>query len=83
VVLKVLQAMDEGDAKAPILASIAKAKLSEVAELASNEALQMHGGIGMTDEYEIGFFMKRARPAQTMFGDKSYHTDRFALLAGY
>ena len=83
VVLKALQAMDAADAKVPALASIAKAKLSEVAELATNEAIQMHAGIGMTDEYEIGFFIKRARPAQTLFGDNSYHTDRFALLNGY
>jgi alkylation response protein AidB-like acyl-CoA dehydrogenase len=83
VVLKALQALDEGDPKAPALASIAKAKLCEVTELATNEAIQMHGGIGMTDEYEIGFFIKRARPAQTMFGDQSYHADRFALLSGY
>ena len=83
VVLKALQAMDEGDIRTPALASVAKAKLSEVAELATNEAIQMHAGIGMTDEYEIGFFIKRARPAQTLFGDNSYHTDRFALLNGY
>ena len=83
VVLKALQAMDEGDAKVPVLASVAKAKLCQVTELATNEAVQMHAGIGMTDEYEIGFFMKRARPAQIMFGDNSYHTDRFALLSGY
>jgi alkylation response protein AidB-like acyl-CoA dehydrogenase len=83
VVLKALQAMDENDRQAPALASIAKAKLSEVAELATNEAIQMHGGIGMTDEYEIGFFIKRARPAQTLFGDNSYHTDRFAQLSGF
>jgi len=83
VVLKALQAMDEGDIRTPAMASIAKAKLSEVAELATNEAIQMHAGIGMTDEYEIGFFIKRARPAQTLFGDNSYHTDRFALLNGY
>ncbi len=83
VVLKALQAMDENDVKTPALASIAKAKLSEVAELATNEAIQMHGGIGMTDEYEIGFFIKRARPAQTLFGDSSYHTDRFAQLSGF
>lgn len=83
VVLKALQAMDAADAKVPALASIAKAKLSEVAELATNEAIQMHAGIGMTDEYEIGFFIKRARPAQTLFGDNSYHTDRFAQLNGY
>jgi alkylation response protein AidB-like acyl-CoA dehydrogenase len=83
VVLKALQAMDEGDVRTPALASIAKAKLTEVAELSTNEAIQMHGGIGMTDEYDIGFFIKRARPAQTLFGDNSYHTDRFALLSGY
>jgi alkylation response protein AidB-like acyl-CoA dehydrogenase len=83
VVLKALQAVDEGDMRAPALASIAKAKLSEVAELSTNEAIQMHGGIGMTDEYDIGFFIKRARPAQTLFGDNSYHTDRFAQLSGY
>ena len=83
VVLKSLQAMDEGDKRAPVLASVAKAKLCEVAELSTNEAIQMHAGIGMTDEYDIGFFIKRSRPAQMMFGDNSYHTDRFALLSGY
>ena len=83
VVLKALQATDEGDKRAPALASIAKAKLSEVAELSTNEAIQMHGGIGMTDEYDIGFFIKRARPAQTLFGDNSFHTDRVAQLSGY
>jgi alkylation response protein AidB-like acyl-CoA dehydrogenase len=83
VVLKALQALDSDDAKAPALASVAKAKLCQVTELSTNEAIQMHAGIGMTDEYEIGFFIKRARPAQMMFGDNSYHTDRFALLSGY
>jgi len=83
VVLKSLQAMDEGDKHAPVLASVAKAKLCDVAELSTNEAIQMHAGIGMTDEYDIGFFIKRSRPAQMMFGDNSYHTDRFALLSGY
>ena len=83
VVLQALQSLDQGNKKVPALASIVKAKLSEVAELSTNEAIQMHGGIGMTDEYDIGFFIKRARPAQTLFGDNSYHTDRFALLSGY
>ncbi len=83
LVVKTLQALDAGDSDVPILVSIAKAKLSEVAELSTNEAIQMHGGIGMTDEYEIGFFIKRARPAQTLFGDYSYHVDRFASLKGY
>ena len=83
VVLKALQALDTGDAKSPLLVSIAKAKLCEVAELSTNEAIQMHGGIGMTDEYDIGFFIKRARPAAMLFGDYSYHGDRFAQLSGY
>jgi acyl-CoA dehydrogenase len=82
-VLKALQSLDAGDEKATAMVSIAKAKLCEVAELSTNEAIQMHGGIGMTDEYEIGFFIKRARPAQTLFGNYSYHANRFALLKGF
>ena len=83
VVLSALQALDDGSAQRPVLVSIAKAKLCEVAELATNEAVQMHGGIGMTDEHEIGFFMKRARPVQMLFGDYAHHADRFAYLNGY
>ncbi len=83
IVLKALQAIDDGDEQLPRLASAAKAKLSEIAQRATNEAIQMHGGIGMTDEHEIGFFIKRARVAQHCFGDYNYHLDRFAKLGGY
>ncbi len=83
IVLKALQSLDEGDIKSPALASIAKAKLCEVVELSTNEAIQLHGGIGMTDEYDIGFFIKRARPAQMLYGGYSYHADRYALISGY
>ena len=83
VVLQVMQSLDEGDVKSSALASIAKAKLCEVAELSTNEAIQIHGGIGMTDEYEIGFFIKRARPAQMLLGGYNYHANRFALISGY
>jgi acyl-CoA dehydrogenase len=83
IVLKALQAVDDGDEQLPKLASAAKAKLSEIAQRATNEAIQMHGGIGMTDEHEIGFFIKRARVAQHCFGDYNYHLDRFAKLSGY
>jgi alkylation response protein AidB-like acyl-CoA dehydrogenase len=62
------------------LASIAKAKLSEVYFLISNEGVQMHGGIGMTDEFDIGFFIKRARVAQQFLGDATFHRDRYATL---
>lgn len=83
IVLQALQAVDAGDAELPLLASAAKAKLCEVATLATNEAIQMHGGIGMTDEHEIGFFIKRARVLQHQFGDYNYHLDRFARLSGF
>jgi alkylation response protein AidB-like acyl-CoA dehydrogenase len=82
-VLKALQALDDNAADVPLLVSVAKAKACETAELATNEAVQMHGGIGMTDEFDIGFFLKRARPAQQLFGDYRYHANRFAELSGY
>jgi acyl-CoA dehydrogenase len=82
VVLEGLHAVDAGaDLRLP--ASAAKAKLCRVAELATNEGIQMHGGIGMTDDYEIGFYIKRARVLQHLFGDYHYHLDRFALLSGF
>ncbi len=83
VVLKALQALDAGDDRAAELVSLAKAKACEVAELATNEGVQMHGGMGMTDEFDIGLFLKRARPAQQLFGDYRYHADRYAGLRGY
>ncbi|MBN7798628.1 acyl-CoA dehydrogenase family protein [Parahaliea mediterranea] len=82
-VLKALQAIDGDADKLSLLASAAKAKLCEVAARATNEAIQMHGGIGMTDEHEIGFFIKRARVVQHTFGDYNYHLDRFARLSGF
>lgn len=65
------------------LASMTKAKLSEVFFLVSNEGIQMHGGIGMTDEFDVGFFIKRARVAQQFLGDASFHRDRYATLNGF
>jgi len=81
--LKAAQALDAGDKDAPLYASLAKAKAGAVARLATNEGVQMHGGIGMTDEYDIGFYMKRARAAETSFGDLSFHGDRLARMLGY
>ncbi len=65
------------------LVSLAKARASETAILVANEAVQMHGGIGMTDEHDIGFYLKRARVAEQTFGDAAYHRDRWARLLGY
>ena len=77
-----LEAIDAHDPESAKLTSIAKAKACEMLELVSNEALQMHGGIGMTDESDIGLFMKRARVAQQILGDALYHRERFAALVG-
>ena len=83
IVIKALQAVDADDPNLSSLASACKAKLCEVATQVTNEAIQMHGGVGMTDEFEIGFFIKRARVAQQTFGDYNYHLDRFAKLNNY
>lgn len=83
VVIKALQAIDNNAPDLSQLASLAKAKLGETIQLVSNEAIQMHGGIGMTDDAEIGFFLKRARVAQQLLGDGPYHLDRYARLRGF
>lgn len=83
MVIKSLQAIDAGDEKLAQLASATKAKVSQIAQLVSNEAIQMFGGIGMTDDEEIGFFLKRARVAQQTFGDYNYHLDRYARLKNF
>ncbi|HEX7407993.1 MAG TPA: acyl-CoA dehydrogenase family protein [Candidatus Binatia bacterium] len=75
--------IDEDSQRVPALASIAKARCSDAFVLISNEAVQMHGGIGMTDEHDIGFFIKRARVAEMTFGTAAYHRNRFAELQGY
>jgi acyl-CoA dehydrogenase len=83
VVLDALAALDEDRADASAAVSVAKAHLCETFHLVSNESIQMHGGIGMTDEHEIGFFLKRARVLAQAFGDATFHADRFAALNGY
>lgn len=83
VVLDALSAIDEKRADLPALASLAKARMNDVYQLATSEAVQMHGGIGMTDELDIGFFFKRSRSAMQMLGDSAFHRDRYASLCGY
>jgi acyl-CoA dehydrogenase len=82
-VLKALQALDEATPTAVGLASVAKAKAGTTATLAVQEGVQMHGGMGMTDEFEMGFFMKRARVLQELYGDATYHADLLAQLKKY
>lgn len=82
-VLAALAAQDAGSTDAALLASLAKARASDTLELVSNEAVQLHGGIGMTDAEDIGLFLKRARVAQQTFGDARFHRDRYARLRGW
>lgn len=82
-VLEAQRALDEKHESTARLASLAKAKASSTFELISNEAIQMHGGIGMTDDEEIGLFLKRARVAQQAFGDFDFHSDRYATQMGF
>ena len=83
LVLDALAAVDERREDAPALASAVKARLTDAATYITREAIQLHGGIGMTDEHEIGFFLKRARVAQASFGDSAFHRERYAALLGY
>lgn len=82
-VMGAARALDEGAENATKLVSLAKAHCSEAYINVTNEAVQMYGGVGMTDEYDIGFFMKRARAAASTFGDAAWHRDRWAGLSGY
>lgn len=82
-VLKAQQQLDAGDANADEAVSVAKAMTGLAATLAVQEGVQMHGGIGMTDEYDIGFYMKRGRVLAEMFGDANYLADRLARASGY
>ena len=78
-----LQAIDADSPDVPELVSLSKAKMGDVFHLVSNEMVQMHGGIGMTDAHDAGFYLKRARAAEAAFGSPSYHRDRYARINGY
>ncbi|MEL6878421.1 MAG: acyl-CoA dehydrogenase family protein [Pseudomonadota bacterium] len=81
--IKAQQLLDAGSEKADLMASVAKAKVAKTAGLAVREGVQMHGGIGMTDEYDIGLYMKRDRALGEFLGDAYYHAGRVAELSGY
>lgn len=85
VVLEALTALDEGRSASEIaiLASLAKSKVGEMFHTVSREGIQMHGGIGMTDEFDIGFYLKRAAVAEQTFGDMYFHRNRYGELQGY
>ena len=83
VVLDALSALDERRNDVPRAASLAKARVGDAARLITNEGVQMHGGIGMTDAVDVGLFLKRARVQAQMLGDTNFHRARYADLGGY
>ena len=82
-VLAAMHAADENSNELERLSSLAKFQAGETLHLVSNEAIQMHGGIGVTDEYDIGFYLKRARVAEQIFGTSEYHQARYADISGF
>jgi alkylation response protein AidB-like acyl-CoA dehydrogenase len=82
-VLKALQTLDGDFANAAAAVAVAKARAGTTATLAVQEGVQMHGGMGMTDQFDIGFFMKRARVCQELFGDSNFHADQLARMKSY
>jgi alkylation response protein AidB-like acyl-CoA dehydrogenase len=83
VILDALDAAERGRPDLPLAASHAKALANDTAELVTSEGIQMHGGIGLTDELDIGLYFKRVRTLRNLFGNSNYHRRRFARLNGY
>lgn len=83
VVLRAQQLLDEGSPKAHEAVAVAKARAGRTANLAVREGVQMHGGMGMTDAFDIGLFMKRARVLDELWGDANQHLDQLARGRGY
>jgi alkylation response protein AidB-like acyl-CoA dehydrogenase len=81
--LKAAELLDSGDERAELMVAVAKAKAAAVSKLAVQESVQMHGGIGMTDEHDIGLYMKRDAVIGELFGDVYYQRARVADLSGY
>jgi alkylation response protein AidB-like acyl-CoA dehydrogenase len=78
-----LQAIDAGRDQVAELCSLAKCKVGDHLHLMSNELIQMHGGIGMTDEYDAGLYLKRARALEAIYGNQAFHRERYAQLLGF
>ena len=78
-----LEAIDNNANDIPELVSLSKARAGDTLHLVSNEMVQMHGGIGMTDAHDAGLYLKRARAAEATYGNQAYHRDRYARLGGY
>ena len=82
-VMAAMHGADENSNELQRLSSLAKTVAGETLHLVTNEAIQMHGGIGVTDEYDLGFYIKRSRVAEQIFGSSAFHSERYANLSGF
>lgn len=78
-----LQAIDAGANNVDEMSSLSKCKVGDFLHAMSNEMIQIHGGIGMTDDLDAGFYLKRARVLETVYGNQAYHRNRYAALMGF
>lgn len=78
-----LKAIDDGADNVPEMVAMSKARVGEFLHEMSDQVIQIHGGIGMTDEFDAGFYLKRARTLETAYGNQGYHRDRYATLLGF
>ncbi len=78
-----LQAIDANADNVAELTSLSKCRVGDFLHQMSNELIQIHGGIGMTDEFDAGFYLKRARVLESLYGNQAYHRDRYARLLGF
>ncbi len=83
VVEGALEAIDARRSDLDQAVSLAKATASDTLKMVSREMIQLHGGIGMTDEYDAGFYIKRSAVLEAMWGNAAWHRERFARLNGY
>lgn len=78
-----LQAIDADADNVAELCSLSKARVGEFLHNMSNQLIQIHGGIGMTDEFDAGLYLKRARLLETAYGNQAYHRNRYADILGF
>ena len=78
-----LQAVDSNADDAAQLCSLSKCRVGDFLHEMSNQLIQIHGGIGMTDEFDAGFYLKRARVLEALYGNQAFHRDRYARLLGF
>ncbi len=80
MILAALKVVEPDLAERQSAISAAKVQLASGGRLVTQQAIQLHGGIGITDEHDVGLYFKRMHALNTLFGDEEFHVARFAQL---